>query len=67
MGKIRNRFSVDLSQIHLTDKEVKGLQNRITKLAVESVRTAKKKRQAEPYVKITYVQCTHVKSPTKAI
>jgi hypothetical protein len=67
MAKIRNRFSVDLSQIRLTNKEVKDLQNRITKQAVESVRAAKKRRPAEPYVKIIYVQCTHVKSPTKAI
>jgi hypothetical protein len=62
----KNRFTVDLSRIPMTNKEVKDLQNRITKQAVESVRTAKKRRPAE-YVKIIYVQCTHVKSPTKAI
>jgi hypothetical protein len=67
MGKLktpsRDRFTVDLGRIHLTNKEVKDLQNRITRLAVASVRTAKKKRPKEPYVKIAFVKTTHVRSP----
>lgn len=55
------QFTVDLSQIELTQEEVNALHNAITKLAVETVQqrasaAAARRIAGEPYVKITFVK-----------
>jgi len=49
------QFSVNLSEIDLTDEEVNSLHNQITKLLVESLRK-KPKPKPEPYVKVLHVK-----------
>ena len=55
-----SQFTVDLGQIDLTDEELNGFKNQITKLAVESLR---KKRKRGPFIKILHVRTIHVRSP----
>ncbi|HEY6236865.1 MAG TPA: hypothetical protein VIW69_17320 [Candidatus Elarobacter sp.] len=56
------QFTIDLREIELTDEEVNALNNKITQLAVETVRQqhasgAKAGRtKREPYVRITHVR-----------
>jgi hypothetical protein len=67
VGIEASQFSVDLSEIELTDEELTALQNQITRLVFDSVRNkvTAAGRKKEPYVKIIYVRSTHVRSPTK--
>lgn len=50
------RFTVDLSEVELTDEEVSSLKNKITKAAVESARGKGHAERRPPYVRIVFVK-----------
>jgi hypothetical protein len=61
----KNSFTVEIGEIELSEEELKGLGNEITRLAIESLRSkaaASGRILREPYVKIIFVKAGHVKS-----
>jgi hypothetical protein len=61
------QFVVDLGQIELTDEDVEGVQNEITRVALAFARqkNAPAAKKKEPYVRILHVKTTHVRTVKK--
>jgi len=50
------RFSVDLGNVNLNNKEVSSLKNKIIQMAVAAARKKGPKPPKRPYAKITFVK-----------